>query len=105
MPNERLRAPLLERGLTPTALAEELGVDHKTVERWIGGRVPYRRHRYVIPTRLGFDEVYLLAAALPRHQVAVPLESEILTVYPHAPEVPRDARGRLFAKAEREIRR
>src|SRR6266496_2137326 len=59
MPNERLRAALLERGLTPTALAEELGVDHKTVERWIGGRVPYRRHRYAIATQLGVDEVYL----------------------------------------------
>ena len=37
MPNERLRAALLERGLTPAKLGEELGVDHKTVERWIGG--------------------------------------------------------------------
>jgi transcriptional regulator with XRE-family HTH domain len=103
MPNERLRAALLERGLTPTALAEELGVDHKTVERWIGGRVPYRRHRYVIATRLGVDEVYLWPDALPRHQVAVASESEIVTVYPHRSEVPRDAWGRLFAKAEREI--
>ncbi len=37
MPNERLRAALLERGLTPAALGEEIGVDQKTVERWIVG--------------------------------------------------------------------
>jgi transcriptional regulator with XRE-family HTH domain len=103
MPNERLRAALLERGLSPTALAAELGVDHKTVERWIGGRVPYRRHRYVIATRLGVDEVYLWPDALPRDQVAVASESEIVSVYPHRSEVPRDIWGRLFAAAEQEI--
>jgi len=103
MPNERLRAALLERGLTPTALAEELGVDHKTVERWIGGRVPYRRHRYAIATQLGVDEVYLWPDALPRDQVAAASESEVVTVYPHRSEVPRDTWGRLFATAEREV--
>jgi len=33
MPNERLRAALLERGMTPAKLAEALEVDTKTVER------------------------------------------------------------------------
>jgi transcriptional regulator with XRE-family HTH domain len=103
MPNERLRAALLERGLSTTALASELGVDHKTVERWIGGRVPYRRHRYVIATRLSVDEVYLWPDALPRDQVAAASESEIVSVYPHRSEVPRDIWGRLFAAAEQEI--
>ena len=41
MANERLRAALLERGLMPNALAAELGVDNKTVERWISGHLPY----------------------------------------------------------------
>jgi hypothetical protein len=31
MPNERLRAALLEHGVTPALLGEEIGVDHKTV--------------------------------------------------------------------------
>jgi hypothetical protein len=35
MPNERLRAALLEHGLTPATLSEQIGVDNKTVERWI----------------------------------------------------------------------
>ncbi len=48
MPNERLRAALLERGITPAAIGGELGVDQKTVERWINGRTPYRRHRYAL---------------------------------------------------------
>ena len=70
MPNERLRATLLERGITPAALGDELGVDHKTVERWIAGRLPYRRHRYAVAARLGVDEAYLWPDALSREQVA-----------------------------------
>jgi transcriptional regulator with XRE-family HTH domain len=103
MPNERLRAALLEQGVTPTALAVELGVDNKTVERWISGRIPYRRHRYAVSTRLGVDEVYLWPDALPRDQVAVASEGEIIAVYPHRSEVPHDAWKRLFDSAEEEI--
>ena len=103
MPNERLRAALLEQGLTPTGLAVELGVDNKTVERWINGRTPYRRHRYAVSTRLGVDEVYLWPDALPRDQVALASESEIVAVYPHRSEVPHDVWKRLFDTAEQEI--
>jgi lambda repressor-like predicted transcriptional regulator len=103
MPNERLRAALLERGLTPAVLGDEIGVDQKTVERWIAGRQPYRKYRYVVAARLGVDEVYLWPDALSRDQVAVASESEVLAVYPHRSDVPRDAWGRLFGAAEREI--
>lgn len=103
MPNERLRAALLEHGLTPAALGEELGVDHKTVERWLGGRVPYRRHRYALAARLRLDEGYLWPGALSREQVAAASDSEVLAIYPHRSDVPRDVWERLFAPAEREI--
>jgi transcriptional regulator with XRE-family HTH domain len=103
MPNERLRAALLERGITPAALGGELGVDHKTVERWISGRIPYRKHRYAVASRLGVDEVYLWPDALPRELVGAASESELLAVYPHRWEVPRDAWERLFASAGQEI--
>jgi transcriptional regulator with XRE-family HTH domain len=103
MPNERLRAALLEHGLTPAVLGEELGVDHKTVERWLSGRVPYRRHRYAVASRLRLDEAYLWPGALSREQVAAASDSEVLAIYPHRSDVPRDAWERLFASAEREI--
>lgn len=103
MPNERLRAALLEQGLTPAALASELGVDNKTVERWIAGRTPYRRYRYALATRLGLNEVYLWPDALARNQVADASQSEIVAVYPHRSEVPRDVWKRLFDAAKREI--
>jgi hypothetical protein len=34
MANERLRTALLQRGLTPSDLADTVGVDPKTIERW-----------------------------------------------------------------------
>jgi transcriptional regulator with XRE-family HTH domain len=103
MPNERLRAALLERGLTPTALGEEIGVDQKTVERWMSGRTPYRRHRYAVASRLQLDEAYLWPGALSREQVAAASDSEVLAIYGHRSDVPRDTWERLFASAEREI--
>ena len=70
MPNERLRAALLERGLTPSSLSDELGVDQKTVERWIARQLPYRKHRFAVAALLGVDEVYLWPGALSKDQVA-----------------------------------
>lgn len=103
MANERLRAALLERGLTPNALAVELDVDIKTVERWVNGRLPYRRHRYAVSTRLGVDEFYLWPDALPREQVTAASESEVLAVYHRRSEVPRDTWRRLFEAGDQEI--
>lgn len=103
MANERLRAALLERGLTPNALAAELGVDNKTVERWISGRLPYRRHRYALSTRLGVDEAYIWPDALPKEQVTAASESEILAVYHRRSEVPRQVWRNLFDSATHEI--
>src|SRR5579875_2656853 len=104
MPNERLRALLLERGITPSKLAEAVQVDAKTIERWIvKGRTPYRRHRYAVAAFFSVDEVYLWPDALDRDEVAAASESEIISVYPHRWAVPREAWGRLFEQAEHEI--
>jgi transcriptional regulator with XRE-family HTH domain len=103
MPNERLRAALLEHGLTPMDLADRLGVDHKTVERWIAGRLPYRRLRYAVAAQLGADESYLWPGALSREQVSAASDSEILAIYPHRSDVPVEAWRRLFSAAEREV--
>lgn len=103
MANERLRAVLLERGYTLEKLARELDVDPKTVERWVGGRLPYRRHRYAIATKLGVDEAYIWPDALSRDQVQAASDSEIITVYPHRSEIRFDVWHELFAGAEAEI--
>src|SRR5829696_3486346 len=100
MPNERLRAALLERGLTPAMVAQEIGLDPKTVERWVTlGRLPYRTHRYKTAALLGTDEAVLWPDALSSAQVAAAAESEIVSVFPHRWAVPPDAWQRLYQGA------
>jgi transcriptional regulator with XRE-family HTH domain len=103
MPNDRLRTSLLERGVSPADLAEALNVDPKSVERWIGGRTPYRRHRYAVAAHLGVDEAYLWPEALTRDQVADASESEIVNIYPHRWAVPSELWRNFFETAETNI--
>jgi transcriptional regulator with XRE-family HTH domain len=104
MPNDRLRATMLERNVTQAQLAEAAEVDPKTVERWIStGRSPYRRHRYAVAARLGVDETYLWPDALSRDEVANASESEIINIYPHRWTVPSDLWRNFFDNAQQDI--
>ncbi|HZM76718.1 MAG TPA: helix-turn-helix domain-containing protein [Candidatus Limnocylindrales bacterium] len=103
MRNERLRSALLQRGISPAQLAEAIGVDPKSVERWIAGRQPYRRHRYEVATYLNVDEIFLWPDALNQNQIANASESEIIGVYPHRWTVPADLWRTFFTAAEQEI--
>jgi transcriptional regulator with XRE-family HTH domain len=104
MPNERLRAALLQKGMTPGQLAEAVKVDPKSVERWITqGREPYRKTRWAVATLLGVEESFLWPDALSPAQVAAAAESEVVTVYPHRWAVPRDAWRQMYETAEEDI--
>ena len=46
--NELLRRVMLQAGLREDDLAARLGVDPKTVRRWLNGRVPYPHNRAAI---------------------------------------------------------
>ncbi|ASW56107.1 helix-turn-helix transcriptional regulator [Plantactinospora sp. KBS50] len=54
--NSVLRAALAEAGETAESLAERVGVDPKTVARWVTpGRIPHARHRFAAAEALGQD--------------------------------------------------
>jgi lambda repressor-like predicted transcriptional regulator len=53
MSNERLKAALDHAGITIDELADQAGVDTKTIERWLSGRVPHRRSRQRVARLLG----------------------------------------------------
>jgi transcriptional regulator with XRE-family HTH domain len=104
MKNERLRAALAEKGLTPETLAAAVEVDPKTVERWITkNRPPYRRHRYAVAALLEVDEIHLWPDAVSPSEAAGASESEIINVYPHRWAVPQDLWRRFFESAEEDI--
>jgi hypothetical protein len=95
---------MVELGLTHHALAEELGVNVKTVERWVvGDYLPFPRNRHRLAIRLGREESYLWPDALSRDKAAALSESEIVRVYPHRADMPMDEWRQLFESASKEI--
>jgi hypothetical protein len=90
----------LTSGLGVDGAADGLGVDRKTIERWIGGRVPYRRHQFALASLVGVDIGYLWPDARSQAEVTALGQAEVLTVYPHRSLVPRELWFDLFAKAE-----
>jgi transcriptional regulator with XRE-family HTH domain len=103
MANERLRTAMLENGVTQAALAEAAGVDAKSVERWVSGRTPYRRHQYSVAAHLGVDVTYLWPESLTPGQIASASESEIVNIYPHRWSVPSELWRHVFDTAETDI--
>jgi transcriptional regulator with XRE-family HTH domain len=100
--NEPLRQALLHARLRESDVAARLGVDPKTVRRWLSGRVPYTRNRATLADMVGADEVDLWPDA------GGPLAArnrpdDLGTVYPHRWAVPREVWTRLFGSAEHEI--
>ena len=59
--NEPLRRALLRARLREDDIAARLGVDPKTVRRWLNGRVPYPHNRAAIAELVGADEAELVA--------------------------------------------
>ena len=57
--NEPLRRALLRARLREDDVAARLGVDPKTVRRWLNGRVPYPHNRAAIAELVGADEAEL----------------------------------------------
>jgi transcriptional regulator with XRE-family HTH domain len=100
--NEPLRRALLRARLREDDIAARLGVDPKTVRRWLNGRVPYPHNRAAIAELVGADEVDLWPdAGGPLAARSRP--EELGPVYPHRWTVPREVWAQLFGSAEREI--
>jgi hypothetical protein len=83
-------------------VAARLGVDPKTVQRWIAGRVPYPRHRDALADITGWS-LRDLWPELPRPADPATQADEVRVVYPHRTAVPTDTWARLFGQAEQEI--
>ncbi|MGC4856954.1 XRE family transcriptional regulator [Micromonospora sp. DT4] len=104
MPNERLRDAILRNGLTPVAVAEKIGVDAKTVERWITqDRTPYPRHRHAIAAMVREDVPYLWPDAITPEKAAQIGQNEMIQLYSRRSSVPYDLWRRLIERATQRI--
>src|SRR5262245_8321345 len=95
--NDRLADALSAAGLSPHSLATLIGVDPKTVERWLTqGRTPYPRHRREVAAAVRESESYLWPDALAVERRTAAATSEIVRIYPHRASIPSDVWSRLF---------
>jgi transcriptional regulator with XRE-family HTH domain len=100
--NESLRQAMLRARLRENDVAAHLGVDPKTVRRWLNGRVPYPSSRAALADLVGADEADLWPeAGGPLSGQSRP--EELAAVYPHRWAIPRDVWTRFFESAEHEI--
>lgn len=98
MANERLRAAISAKGETIQSVAQHVGVDPKSVERWItADRTPHRGHRWKGASFLGVDEVFLWPTVAKQAESAS--ASELVTYYPHRGAVPSQLWSSLIENA------
>ncbi len=102
--NERLHSVLAQRGVSPESLAEACEVDPKTVGRWLGGRVPHRRHRFRAAQLLRVEETFLWPTPPPHgSRPDAGLGTELVGSYQNRASVPRDMWLQLLMEAQEQI--
>lgn len=103
MANERLRAALARNRLTVSSFASTLGVDPKTVERWISKeRTPHRKTVLAASRLLREDPAYLWPA-FGKRVVTDETHGEIVTVYTERSAVPNSLWLSLLQSAQTNV--
>jgi lambda repressor-like predicted transcriptional regulator len=103
MANERLRAALDRRRASIEAVAVAAEVDPKTVGRWLGGRTPHPRHRWVVAKFLHEDEEFLWPGVQRRSADPSSANAEIVAAYPYRSDMPKSTWSELINGAKRQI--
>jgi len=104
MSNQALREALAGARMTEEGLAAAVGVDTKTVQRWVAseGRVPHQRHRASAAAALEVDEDVLWPQAV-RTAIKTGADREIVAVYPYRSAVPKALWRDLVTRAGRRL--
>ncbi|MFC7619891.1 hypothetical protein [Microlunatus sp. GCM10028923] len=89
-------------GVSIHDLAAMTSRDPKTVSRWIGGRVPHPRQRYLVAKHLGTDEGRLWPQSRPESVDGSPT-GDLVAAYPYRSSVPAGDWWSMITGAERQI--
>lgn len=104
MANERLRSAIAASGMTVAELSERVGVDPKTIERWVlSERVPHRNNRQAMSVALRRDEEFLWPDAVSEARAQSASRAEFLAIYPNRGSVPAGTWQSLLEGAEESI--
>jgi transcriptional regulator with XRE-family HTH domain len=101
--SQRLRSALLRADLDVAGLAAAVGVDTKTVTRWLSGRTPRRRTRLAVADVLGETEADLWPRTRPDLAPGAEATAEIAGAWAHRAEVPQHLWTSLLTDATSHI--
>ena len=97
--NDSLRSALLDAGLSYADVASRLGVDEKTVQRWVTrARLPYPANRAALASLLGKEPEMLWPNAV-RRTLRLGHDRELIGVYPRRSDLPRNFYPNLIEQA------
>src|ERR1700678_3828164 len=104
VPNTALRQAMADARMTEQALARKIGVDEKTVGRWVAsdGRIPHPRHRWAACDALGADAAVVWPDAI-RAAVKTGPDREVAAVYPYRAACPASLWRNLITNAKTQI--
>ncbi|KGN40825.1 helix-turn-helix domain-containing protein [Knoellia aerolata] len=104
MSNERLRSAIVESGMSLAEFGDAVGVDPKTVERWITrDRVPHRAHRLKSAGVLGRTDVFLWPTTESDPRSLAAAKAEFVDLYPNRGSVPSSTWVELLDSAHESI--
>ncbi len=102
--NQRIRSALTNKGMTAASLAGAVGVDPKSVERWISqGRVPHPGTRARVAEALGYEETHLWPQLLLDSRAASSAQSELVQLWPSRESVPGDVWRSLLTRTSKRL--
>src|SRR5262245_34308080 len=90
---------MIAAGLGEGEIAARLGVDPRTVRRWLEGRVPHGQHRWALAMLLRADDADLW----PGRRAPWGRNAEVVAVYPRRDLVPAGEWPRLLGSARGQI--
>lgn len=103
MANERLRSSMVTARLTRHDVAARVGVNPKTVQRWLAGRRPYERHQWIVAKVLDEDPDYLWPPPGVEAASGDTATHEVAAAYPHRAAVPPASWWHHLSQAEGRI--
>lgn len=94
---------MLRAQLDSSAVAAAVGVDVKTVNRWLAGRVPHRTTRLEVARILGESETALWPQTRPDLIAGAPATAEVTGAYGHRADMPNELWTSLLLGASEQI--
>lgn len=102
MANTRLRSTLRANGYAEADLADELGVDAKTVQRWVTqDRTPHRSTAYKVAKLLDVPPSWLWPGL--DDATTAEVRDEVVAFYPHRSDTPKRLWLDLLLSAKKQI--